>query len=479
MHKITLLSVLLMASGCMDPGGAGNGSADAGQAATDAGAGHDAGTTPRTDAGVPATTTSITEIQQGTVEVGSVVLVAEATVTAVAPGTGFWIQQGEGPFTGIFVFGSLASETDGLAVGKTVTLSGTTAVFEGLTQLTYPTVTEVKDGTPAVAAVVAAADLSGTDSWEGVLVAVESTTIVTANPDGPDNDYGQILLNDDLLLDDMLYTSLDSGTQFAREAGVAFDSITGVMHHSFGSHKLLPRNAGDVVVVGGNQGGPAVTVREIQMGDVAADSSVRIEEAVVTAVTPASEERSRGFWIQQGAGPYSGVFVYAGRDPLSVNARVGAVVNVNAVYVEYGSGSNLSELINPVVELVSDGGQVEVTTVAASELAGTSDGDNHDVAEQWEGVLVRIENVEVTNIYPDAEDGDACPDEPCRDYGELALTDGLRMDDYLVPDLEEGVLFERRVGLRFLSVTGIADERFGNHKIVPRRPEDVVVAPNQ
>jgi predicted extracellular nuclease len=478
MHKIAVLSLLLSAVGCMAPGGGGNAALDAGQTAADAGAGSDAGSVPRADAGAP-TTTSIVDVQQGAVEVGSVVLISEATVTAVSVGTGFWIQQGEGPFTGIFVFGSLASEVEGLTVGKTVTLSGTTAVFEGLTQLTYPTVTEVKDGTPVSASVVAAADLSGTDLWEGVLVTVEDVTIENANPDGPDNDYGQILLDDGLILDDMLYNGLDSGTQFAREMGTGFDAITGVMHHSFGAHKLLPRNAGDVVVLGGNQSGPAVTVQNIQMGEVAVDSAVRIENAVVTAVTPMSEERSRGFWIQQGIGPYSGIFVYVGRDPLPREARIGAVINVNAVYTEYGSGSDLSELINPAIEFVGEGDRVEVTPVQASELAGTSDGENHAVAEQWEGVLVRVENVEITNTYPDAEEGDACPDQPCRDFGDLALTDGLRMDDYLVPDLEDGILFERRVGLRFLSVTGIADERFGNHKIVPRLPEDVVVAPNQ
>ena len=83
---------------------------------------------------------------------------------------------------------------------------------------------------------------------EGVLVTVEDVAIMNPNPDGPNNDYGQIEIYQGLWLDDLIVRNLTDGELFARETGVRFQSITGIAHYSFEHRKLLPRDASDLVL---------------------------------------------------------------------------------------------------------------------------------------------------------------------------------------------------------------------------------------
>ena len=87
--------------------------------------GVDAGQGSGADAGVVSALTTITELRSGTVSVDTQVQIEAAVVTGIVAGRGLWIQQGSGPDSGIFVFGSQATETEGLAVGKSINLSAT------------------------------------------------------------------------------------------------------------------------------------------------------------------------------------------------------------------------------------------------------------------------------------------------------------------------------------------------------------------
>jgi len=69
----------------------------------------------------------------------------------------------------------------------------------------------------------------------------------------------------------------------------------------------------------------------------------------------------------------------------------------------------------------------------------------------------------VTNPNPDAP----------KDYKELELTGGLRLDDQLYHYYDD--LDIRKQGVKLDRVTGILNFSFSHHKILPRGPEDIVV----
>ena len=102
----------------------------------------DAGVTPAVDSGPTGAATTIAQIRSGTVASDSQVLIEDAVVTAVSPGRGFWIQQGSGPDSGLYVFGSEASETEGLVEGKSISLSGMFTIFNDLKQLSLIHISE-------------------------------------------------------------------------------------------------------------------------------------------------------------------------------------------------------------------------------------------------------------------------------------------------------------------------------------------------
>jgi predicted extracellular nuclease len=89
------------------------------------------------------------------------------------------------------------------------------------------------------------------------------------------------------------------------------------------------------------------------------------------------------------------------------------------------------------------------TVVAAADLVDAA------TAEEWEGVLVRIEDVTVV----EADLG----------FGEWSVTGGARVDDQIfeyVPTAGEG----------FASITGVLTYNYGTYKIVPRDAADLVAA---
>ena len=444
--------------------------------------GVDAGQASGVDAGVVSTVTTIAELRSGTVSVDTQVQIEAAVVTGIVVGRGLWIQQGSGPDSGIFVFGSQATETEGLVVGKSIDLSATFTIYNDLKQLQYPTITAMNDGQLPEPFVVSAQDLATSPSFEGVLVRASDLSIVNANPDdeggqpcarGAEDctDYGQIEVNDGLYIDDELFPELRSGRYFLRQVGTEFTSVTGIAHLSFAKRKLLPRGADDLVVVGGAPDF-STTIQAIQSGEVAEDSPVEIREAIVTATTHPSEERYRGMWIQQGRGSHSGIYVFFGSSPLPA-VEPGSTVNVSGTYSEF---RGQSQLVYAQVEVTGQSTLPEPSTVMAAELAGASDGDNHASAEQWEGVLVRVENVSITQANADSNNGELCADgdDDCRDYGTFAVDDGLRITDRLWPSMSDGSAFERRVGTRFGAIVGIAEEAFGHHSLAPRKPADVI-----
>ena len=104
-------------------------------------------------------------------------------------------------------------------------------------------------------------------------------------------------------------------------------------------------------------------------------------------------------------------------------------------------------------EILSSGVSVEPVTVTASSVSG----DCRVWVEKYEGMLVRIVNVEVTQSAN--KDGQWF----ASDYTGTAMIDGYMFDgDWPLPEY----------GTHFISITGVLHYSYGKYKLMPRNGDD-------
>lgn len=197
----------------------------------------------------------------------------------------------------------------------------------------------------------------------------------------------------------------------------------------------------------GNQACP-VSVEQIQDTDdpdhVPPGSVVRVEGLVVSALRPDGD----AFTAETGAGtPFTGIFVFTGGNPGGL--AVGDVVDIQGTTEEF---FDLTQLVDVDVTIVTPGGDAPAATLVSPAEVNT----NGAQAEAYESMLVRVEDVAITNVNPDD-----------MDYDEFEV-DGLRVDDLFFSALDNMCPLDTG----FVSVTGVLLESFSNFKISPRGPED-------
>lgn len=150
------------------------------------------------------------------------------------------------------------------------------------------------------------------------------------------------------------------------------------------------------------------------------------------------------------SGPYSGIAVYtAGKWTGALEP--GDVVDVTGEYYEFYDASQVY-----LVSFKEVGKAPVPEPFVPSDPAKLATGGS--LAELFEGVLCRVEDVETIHTKPD------CPHE----FGEFLVTGGLRVDD-------AGFKWDARLGDQFESVTGPLHYTFGNAKLEPRSAADLVV----
>jgi hypothetical protein len=186
----------------------------------------------------------------------------------------------------------------------------------------------------------------------------------------------------------------------------------------------------------------------------AVNTRVRIE-CVVTALGPNLAA------CQDGAGgPYAGIAIYTGDAPSyaggTTPVALGDEVQIDADYVEY---SGVTELENAEFTYLGDAALPAPLVLSAATLAGASTG------EPYEGVLVRVNNVSVTNVNPDLPD----------DYDEFAVTSGLRIDDQLIDGGGTGDDLDNTfaVGTEFSAIIGVHHYGHDFFKLLPRSLSDL------
>lgn len=144
----------------------------------------------------------------------------------------------------------------------------------------------------------------------------------------------------------------------------------------------------------------AQTIQEIQ-GE--ADASP-FENQTVTTLGVVIATSGIGYYIQDGAGPWSGIYVYDDGAP-----AVGDHVTVTANVAEYYELTEL-DFVESLIINSSENPLPEPEILSTGDVAD----------EQWEGVLVRVEGATCTNTD--------------LGFGEFELDDGsgpCRVDDVL------------------------------------------------
>ncbi|MEX1132676.1 MAG: carbohydrate binding domain-containing protein [Flavobacteriales bacterium] len=186
----------------------------------------------------PTETVSIQEIQETNNPDGSSLLLGSTVntggiVTANLP-NGFYIQNGNGPWSGIFVFSTLNVP----ARGDSVTFSAAVEEFFGTTQLTQVNdFTVVSSGNPQLVTNVSTAQVN-TEDMESVVVRVSDATCTN-----PNAGFGQFVVNDGsgtCLVDDVIYA-------FNATLNTAYN-VTGPVQYAFEEYRILPRDASDVEI---------------------------------------------------------------------------------------------------------------------------------------------------------------------------------------------------------------------------------------
>ncbi len=264
----------------------------------------------------PTTVTSIYDIQYTTdasgasPHVGDFVL-TEGVVTAVF-GSDVFIQDGTGPWSGLYVFNLPSTPS----VGDQVQVVGTVSEYYGMTEITGGTATVIGAGTVPDAEVLATGDI-GQEQWESVLVRAENATVVN-----PDLGHGEWSIDDGsgpIVVDDL------GSYSYVPVAGDNVKFLQGPLNYSFSAFKIEPRDNDDLLVitpVGTIQGSVSDTDNGLTFDSAYVGDYVNVQVVVTQKVLSrtSSGSNSWGFFLQNTAAtadgdPNSsdGIYLYTGR----------------------------------------------------------------------------------------------------------------------------------------------------------------------
>ncbi|MEX1003223.1 MAG: T9SS type A sorting domain-containing protein [Crocinitomicaceae bacterium] len=392
-------------------------------------------------ASVTYTPTSIYDIQYTTSvpadspEMGNYVETS-GVVTAVNPGVGYWIQDGEGAFTGVYVkdAANTPSRNDSVTVqGQVEEFFNATQIINVVSHTLEPTPTVVPNPT-----LVSSAQINTEEEWEGVLIEAQNAECVNTNAG-----FGMWTINtnpgtaaDSALVDDDLYS-------FNPMLGAVY-GVTGIGHYSFSERKILPRDINDIAGAGSG----IVSIYDIQyttdvLGNSPYNGSVVTTKGVVTGVFQIGSDVDR-FFIQDGDGAWNGIFVYEN----GYTVALGDSITVTGEVLEFNGLTEIGYVSD--VTILNSGN----TLPTPANVTNATVGD-----EEWEGVLVTLTDGECIS----ATNG----------FGEWIANDGsasdVKIDDDLLP-----ATFNAVVG-NYYTVSGVRHFTFGENKIYPRTDAEITI----
>jgi hypothetical protein len=154
-------------------------------------------------------------------------------VTAAGSG-GFFIQDGTGPWSGLYIF----NNTFTVSPGDSVLCRGKIIEFNEMTEMTQVASVDILGTTSVPQPTVITTAQVNTEEYESVLIRV-----VNANCTNADAGFGMWGINDGsgaTLVDDVMFA-------YTPTLGQSYN-VTGPAFYSFDEFKILPRNASDVEI---------------------------------------------------------------------------------------------------------------------------------------------------------------------------------------------------------------------------------------
>lgn len=435
------------------------------ESATDGTSTTDGGSATETT-GTPGTVT-IYDIQKGMVPVDSVVEIKNVVLTTPVmydEGAVFVQEMAGGEYSGIYLYMySEVIDSLDLTPGDVVNVKGTYTEFFDFSEITVTSSADlqiVSSGPVPEPALVAAADVgtngAKAEAYESVLVKVENVMVTDAAPG-----FGEFEVDGVLRIDDFFYPF--EGPMVSN--GDVFTSIVGPVMWSFDNFKIAPRSLDDLDGGGdttttttttdtdtststSTTGDQDATIFDLQMGKVAPKTDVTLTDVIVTSPLSFSGD---SFFVQDPAGgEYSGIIVFV-KDPAGLVIKPGDLVTLTGYYDEFFMNSQM--VLNDASGLTLGG----TMPVPAAEVVNAADiATGGPMAEAWEGVLVSVEGVSVTN--PDAM------------FGEFEVTGNLRVDDFFFKMADWPKV---TMGEQFMSITGPLNYNFDNTKVCPRTLADL------
>lgn len=150
-------------------------------------------------------------------------------------GNSYFIQNGTGPWNGIYVFDAASV----VAIGDSVTMQATVSEFQSLTELSSISNLVVVGQYPVPAAEVLTPTAAADEQWEGVLAKVMDIGC-TAAPDGNNQWLGVSATQGSIIVDDLMY--------FYTPTIGNYYSVTGCLTYTFSERKIEPRFVQDIEV---------------------------------------------------------------------------------------------------------------------------------------------------------------------------------------------------------------------------------------
>lgn len=194
----------------------------------------------------PPQTVTIQQIQETQAPDGASPLLGQAVITSgvvtaliTTPSVGYFIQNGMGPWSGVFVFSAPGT----LAIGDAITITGTVDEYNGQTQLISISDQEVTSSSNPMPVTNISTVEATTETFESVLASV-SSAVCTEVPGGAN--FGKWKANDGsgpVQVGKQIHTTTPSPL-----LGQIFD-VTGIVLYSFNEFNLVPRSASDISLV--------------------------------------------------------------------------------------------------------------------------------------------------------------------------------------------------------------------------------------
>lgn len=397
--------------------------------------------------------TTIYDIQMGSVAPGLVTLTDVVVVSPVQiEDGGVFVQEAEGgPHSGIFVFiyADVVTAVP-LSPGDVLTLTGEYDEFFDESQITVTSVGDLTvTGTGAVPAPIdvspadVVAGAANAESYEGVPVCLANVTATDAT-----NQFGDFHVDDGMAVTNFFL--FGTGDFLDVLPGTVFGRLCGPIRYTFEEYKIAPRNPDDfdATLVDCADAATPTSIYEIQQGMVELGDLVLVEDVVVT--TPWTFSGDTYFVQDPAGGAQSGISVFM-PEAGAFMPTPGDVVTLCGEYDEFFDQSQLQIAVEGDVT-TSGRGPVPAPEVLTAAQVGSG-----AMAEDWEGVLVRIEDATVTTA--------------ANMFGEWEIDGALLLDDLFFTMASWP---SPAVGAAYTSITGVMVYSFGNYKLGPRTAADFV-----